>query len=82
MKKIDDLLGELIQSAYACKRHHAFVQYSPHVELVEIRIFIGGWDDKKESEWHRVYLKDGNANFKLKALIDYIKYLGDNNVNI
>ena len=65
MKTITELLGELIQVAYGCKRHDVFVDYSPHVSSVSVCIYFDKWSARKDAdEDHCVYLNEENAAHK------------------
>lgn len=76
MKTTAELLGELIATAFECKKHDVFVDYSPHVKLVNVMIYHYGWrKNKSHDEQFRVYLDEKMANEKLKATIGYIKHL-------
>lgn len=59
MKTISELLGQLIQKAYECKTHHVFIEYSPHVELVTVRIYWFGWRSGDNSDkCFQIYLEE------------------------
>ena len=76
MKTTAELLGELLATAYKCKKHDVFVEYAPHVKLVNVMIYHYGWrKDKSCDELFRIYLDCEIANERLKALIGYIKHL-------
>ena len=76
MKTIAELLGELIQAAYECKKHDVFVDYSPHTQSVWVDVHLNRWiNNKVADESYTIYLNEEMANKKLKAIIDYIKHL-------
>ena len=76
MKTTAELLGELIAVAYECKKHDIFVEYSPHTQSVWVDIHLNRWiNNKNADESYTIYLTYEMANEKLKAIIDYIKYL-------
>ncbi len=76
MKTTAELLGELLVTAYGCKKHDVFVYYSPHVQSISVTIYLNRWNKRKEhDENYYFYLTDKMANKKLKAIIGYIKYL-------
>jgi hypothetical protein len=52
-KSIIEATCELMEVAMNAKAqgHDVFVEYYPHVDIVEARLYIGGWDSKESEDY-------------------------------
>ena len=73
MKQCDkDLAHELMELAFRlkAKKHDMFVQYSPHVEWIDVSVHVGGWhkDTNSDPQFQEYFPLNGSEGTRLKFL--------------
>ncbi|HAS6247941.1 TPA: hypothetical protein I7203_16455 [Vibrio vulnificus] len=79
-KKYSKLISELTARCFEMNMttdNHIFIHFSGHVALVDIDIYIGGWDDLSRPKKFATYLSHDQSNEKAitKWFRDVNKYL-------
>lgn len=55
---------------------HVFVQYSPHCHLLEVIVYLKGWNDEVDADYEkRFYGSEEYAGEKADRIIDYLENL-------
>ena len=75
-EQITQLHLEILALCFAVKAkgHDAFYDYAAHVNWVTVRVYFGGWDDKKEDVSFK-HLPTLEADFAIKNLTECKTYL-------
>ncbi len=75
-EQITQLHLEILALCFAVKAkgHDAFYDYSAHVDWANVRVYLGGWDDKKEGVSFK-YLPTLEADIAIKNLTECKTYL-------
>jgi hypothetical protein len=74
-KTIRELSGRIIALAIGNIDHDIFVEYMAHVELLQVRIFEGGWQSGDMGRKIDVYLTDEGAESNLLRIIEQLESL-------
>ncbi len=55
---------------------HVFVEYSPHCGLLEVRVYLKGWNSEIDADYEkRFYGSEKYASKKADRIIDYLENL-------
>ena len=75
-EQITQLHLEILALCFAVKAkgHDAFYDYSAHVNWATVRVYLGGWDDKKEDVSFK-FLPTLESDFTIKNLTECKTYL-------
>ena len=75
-EQITQLHLEILALCFAVKAkgHDAFYDYAAHVNWATVRVYLGGWDDKKEDVSFK-FLPTLEADFAIKSLTECKTYL-------
>lgn len=72
----EKLTLELLKLAFELKTkgHDLFVEYSPHVNIVRVRLYKNGWDiDREEPDLEESYYIDRTKSEVIKGIINAVK---------
>ena len=76
---MEKLLQKIISKAYEINEntvHTVFVDFSGHVELFEIKVYLNGWKEYKEVDIKlEVYLDEKHAKAELQHMLDKLEEL-------
>ena len=75
-EQITQLHLEILALCFAVngKGHDAFYDYAAHVDWATVRVYLGGWDDKKEDVSFK-FLPTLESDFAIKNLTECKTYL-------
>ena len=86
-KKLD-LVQRILKQAVEMSSNSiidVFVEYSSHVELFSVRVFLEGWktndkEDYRKDVWFRIYDEE-HCIKQLREILEYLKGVQKNEIN-
>jgi len=63
----------LVYDVHTQTKHHVFVEFSGHVDNVQVRYYLNGWDKNKEFDYNQDLYLDNEEG--LRKIIKQLKQL-------
>lgn len=73
-ESLESLVCEIMRLALKDEKRDIFVEYSPHVDLLSVRVYENGWEENQIRDLDQtIYLDFRNAEKQLSQLLETLQ---------